>query len=59
MKKKNKKKEIYCNFDYFMKHGCKGCKLERLCDEWGRNRSKRDSDNYNLNHIINSNKQKG
>lgn len=44
MKKKNK--EAYCNLDYFMKHGCTGCKLGRRCDEY-ENRVKRDRDNRN------------
>lgn len=57
MEKNKEKKEIFCNFEYFMKNKCNGCKLERLCDEWGRNRSKRDSDNYCINYIISKNKE--
>jgi len=53
-----KKKEIYCNLDYFMKHSCKGCKLERLCKEWGRNRTKRDSNSNDTNSVNNSSKAK-
>ncbi|MDO5003599.1 MAG: hypothetical protein Q4E39_05180 [bacterium] len=59
MKEKNKSKEIYCDYDYFMKHGCKGCKLGRLCEEWGRNRIKRDSNNNDTNFNIHNDKQKG
>ena len=59
MKEKNKSKEIYCDYDYFMKHGCKGCKLGRLCEEWGRNRIKRDSDNNDTNFNIHNDTQKG
>lgn len=59
MKEKNKSKEIYCDYDYFMKHGCKGCKLGRLCEEWGRNRIKRDSNNNDTNFNIYNDKQKG
>ena len=59
MKEKNKSEEIYCYYDYFMKHGCKGCKLGRLCEEWGRNRIKRDSNNNDTNFNIYNDKQKG
>ena len=59
MKEKNKSKEIYCDYDYFMKHGCKGCKLGRLCEEWGRNRIKRDSNNNDTNYNIYNDKKKG
>lgn len=59
MKEKNKSKEIYCDYDYFMKHGCKGCKLGRLCEEWGRNRIKRNSINNDTRTNNNSNKWKG
>ncbi|MCI8346612.1 MAG: hypothetical protein HFJ12_01515 [Bacilli bacterium] len=53
-----KKKETYCNLDYFMKHSCKGCKLERLCKEWGRNRIKRDSSSNDVSVSDNSRKTK-
>lgn len=42
-----------------MKHSCKGCKLERKCIEWGRNRVKRNSSNNDVNRNDNNNKSKG
>ena len=29
-----------CNVEYFMKNGCRGCKLSRLCEE----KDKKDSE---------------
>lgn len=55
--KDKKNKETYCNFDYMMKHNCRGCKLGRKCEEY-EHRSKRDSSNSNNNHSDNSCKQK-
>lgn len=40
--KKNKQKETYCSYEYFMKHKCNGCKLGRECEEWN---AKMDSSN--------------
>ena len=53
-----KKKETYCNLDYFMKHSCKGCKLERKCLEWGRDRIKRYSNSDDIGGTNNSGKSK-
>ena len=52
--KKNKKKleNPYCDFSFFMKHGCNGCKRSKKCEEWYyANRIKRDRD-----YLINSNR---
>jgi len=42
-----------CDIEYFMRHGCRGCKLSRLCAE----KEKRDSDKndkvYNTNSTDN------
>lgn len=59
MKEKEETKEIYCNYDYFMKHGCKGCKLGRLCEEWNRNRIKRNSNSNDFGPSSHSDKRKG
>lgn len=43
--KKNKKKleNPYCDFSFFMIHGCNGCKRSKKCEEWYyANRIKRD-----------------
>lgn len=58
MKEKDKKRELYCNLEYFMKHGCRGCKLGRKCDEWDRDRVKRNrSDCDNRDTDISDNKE--
>ena len=55
--KENKKKEndVFCSIEYFMKHKCNGCKLERECEEWDC-RTKRHSDNRNDDNSSNSSK---
>lgn len=41
-----------------MKHGCRGCKLGRKCDEWDRDRIKRNrSDCDNRDTDISDNKE--
>lgn len=34
--KKNKKEleNPYCDFSFFMKNGCNGCKRSKKCEEW-------------------------
>lgn len=34
-----------------MKHGCRGCKLGRRCDEWDRDRIKRNRNNNDNGNI--------
>lgn len=57
---KRNKKELenpYCEFSFFMKHGCNGCKRSKKCEEWYyANRIKRNR-NYFIdcnNHMENS-----
>ena len=57
--KENKEKEIFCDLEYFMKNKCKNCKLERLCNEWDNNRTKRDSNSNDDNSTVDSRKQRG
>lgn len=53
---KNKEKELYCGFEYFMKHNCHGCKLGRKCQEWNENRIKRNCNNRNAGSNDNNSK---
>ncbi len=54
---KGSEREIYCSFEYFMRHGCRGCKLGRKCDEYD-SRIKRDRININNSDINNFNSKK-
>lgn len=56
MKEKDKKRDLYCNFEYFMKHGCRGCKLGRRCEEWDRDRLERDSISNDIDNNSSCNK---
>lgn len=50
--KKNKKEleNPYCDFSFFMRHGCNGCKKSKKCEEWYyANRFKRARTNLNNN----------
>lgn len=55
---KAKNKDAYCNLDYFMKHGCTGCKLGRKCEEYYENGIERNRDNRNNINIDNFNNKK-
>ena len=50
------KKEIFCSYDYFMRHNCRSCKLGRKCEEY-ENRIKRDRDNDRNGSADNSTKK--
>lgn len=50
------KKEIFCSYDYFMRHNCRSCKLGRKCEEY-ENRIKRDRDNDRNGSANNSTKK--
>ncbi|MBE6147449.1 MAG: hypothetical protein E7168_03850 [Firmicutes bacterium] len=57
MKNNNKKsKEIFCDISFFMKQsgrgGCSGCPKSRKCEEWNRDRNKRNSVNSSNNNAF-------
>jgi hypothetical protein len=43
-----------CNIEYFMKNGCRGCKLSRLCEE----KEKRDREKNEIRKEIREQLQK-
>ncbi len=55
--KKAAENNEFCSLDYFMKHGCQGCKLGRKCDEYY-DRIKRIRNNNNRNSNISTGDKK-
>lgn len=55
MKNKKPKENPFCDFSFFMKHGCRGCKRQRECEEYEAWIKRDSTNNINNNSVCVSN----